>query len=133
MYKNVTACIKCENGLTPKFCTKMGTRQGCNLSPTLFNIYVNDLIELLHKTCDLIDLGNVRLNSLMYADDLIVMARSGTGLQKCLNIIHYYCKKWKLDINSNKTKIIVFNKRPAFVTSNHHIGGCSIEVVRSYC
>ena len=85
MYKNVKSCVKCNDGLTPDFPVQIGTRQGCNLSPTLFNIYVNDLIELLHDNCDLLDLGNTKLNSLMYADDLIVMARSEKGLQRCLN------------------------------------------------
>jgi len=47
---------------------------------------------------------------LMYADDIIIMAETPEDLQLGLNIIEQYCNKWKLKLDKNKTKIIVFRK-----------------------
>ena len=112
---------------------QIGTRQGCNLSPTLFNIYVNDLIELLHDNCDLLNLGNTKLNSLMYADDLIVMARSEKGLQRCLNTIQFYCDKWHLTVSVQNTKIIICNTNKPEKYGAFRLGGQVIEIVTTFC
>ena len=52
----------------------------------------------------------LRLLVLLYADDTILMAESATELQKQLNIFHNYCTKWKLRVNVDKTKIMIFGK-----------------------
>ena len=46
----------------------------------------------------------------MYADDLVLMSVSKEGLQKCLDDLHSYCKKWKLKVNTDETKVLIFNK-----------------------
>ncbi len=47
---------------------------------------------------------------LLYADDIIIFADSAEGLQNGLNILSDYCQKWKLTVNKEKTKIMVFRK-----------------------
>ena len=47
----------------------------------------------------------------MYADDTVILANSKTNLQKGLDVLNDYCKKWKLKVNSDKTKIVIFSKR----------------------
>ena len=52
MYEDIKMAVKLPGGLTPFFESLVGLRQGCNLSPILFNIYVNDLIkELQNDDC----------------------------------------------------------------------------------
>ena len=48
-----------------------------------------------------------KINALMYADDLIIMSDSKEGLQKEMENINAFCTKWKLDINTKRTKIMV--------------------------
>ena len=46
----------------------------------------------------------------MYADDMILLSSSSCGLQKSLNTLGMYCKKWQLIVNTQKTKVMIFNK-----------------------
>ena len=52
----------------------------------------------------------IRVFTLLYADDTIVLAESPEELQKALDAVHRYCKTWKLTVNIAKTKIVVFSK-----------------------
>ena len=57
----------------------------------------------------------------MYADDLVLMLASKEGLQKCLDDLNIYCKKWKLEVNTDKTKILIFNKSGRLIKKHHFI------------
>jgi hypothetical protein len=43
MYSYSTSCVKINDKLTEFFATKLGVKQGDNLSPNLFKIFINDL------------------------------------------------------------------------------------------
>ena len=101
-----------KNNQTQSFQYTRGVRQGCILSPPLFNLYVNDLAFSFNNILsDPFVLPNgTKLNSLFYADDLIMLSRSKLGLQNYLNKLSSYCNSWMLKINPKKTKIMVFQK-----------------------
>ena len=48
---------------------------------------------------------------LLYADDTVILATDEKSFQHSLNIFHDYSKLWKLDINYDKTKILIFGTR----------------------
>ena len=85
------------------------------VSPLLFNLYLNEIPNLL-KACNSIEQiilpNGSPLSCLFYADDVILFSSSlRTGLQTSLNIFQQYCKNWKLFLNLKKTKIMIFEKR----------------------
>jgi hypothetical protein len=65
----------------------MGVRQGDTLSPTLFGVFVNDLIDEIKSLQLGIPLDDAKVSTLFYADDIVVMAESETDLQNMLNKI----------------------------------------------
>ena len=72
---------------------------------------MNDLAFCLSRNHDPVAIGKYVTNVfLMYVDDLVLMSASKEGLQKCLNDLHIYCKQWKLKLNTDKTKTLIFNK-----------------------
>ena len=67
-------------------------KQGCNLSPNLFNIFINGLPDIFDSTCDPVPLDESLENCLLYADNLFLMSLTENGLQNCLNKLYDYIK-----------------------------------------
>ena len=81
MYLDTNTCIKphdCER--SSFFESNTGVRQGDALSPVLFNIYIADLQKFLQIYCQSPELDKTSVNCLMYADDLLLMSDTETGL-----------------------------------------------------
>ena len=120
MYDKTSQRLKFNNKMSRNFLTKKGVKQGCILSPKLFNIFINDIPDIFDESCCPARLGDTNINCLMYADDLIILSESEKGLQNSLNMLEQYTKKWKLKVNLKKTQIIIFStggykgKTPSF-------------------
>ena len=54
----------------------------------------------------------VKLLILLYADDTVLMVDSADDLQCALNEFSVYCTHWKLNVNVEKTQILIFSKGP---------------------
>ena len=110
IYKKTKCAVKIGSKTTNFFPYEKGVQQGNPLSPLLFNLYINDIFEII-KNESSISLDDISsFNSLMYADDLIIMSTTLEGLQTSLDKLNVYCEKWKLNINYKKTKCMVFSK-----------------------
>ena len=79
--------------------SRLGLKQGGVLSPLLFNLYIDDIKNIFDGNCDPITFFEEPLSHLLYADDLVLLSTSSTGLNKCLNNVAEYCYKWNLEIN----------------------------------
>ena len=114
MYKNIKSKVKYivyMNTLSDEFSCFLGVRQGECLSPFLFSMYLNDLEqEFINKGVEGVQVGMLNLGLLLYADDIILLANSAESLQNSLNVLADYCLRWKLTVNTTKTKIMVFRK-----------------------
>ena len=122
MYKNTYTSIIYKGYLLKKILVTKGLKQGDNLSPILFNIYINDLPEKLSMgKSDPVELNGLRINCLMWADDIIILSETPEGLQNCLNNLDEYCKEWKLEVNKKKTKVMVFTKSGKILKGNRFI------------
>ena len=111
MYSSTKARVKLQQGMSEEYQPNVGIRQGDCLSPLIFNLFINDLSEdLQNGVSDPVTIGEISLTHLLFADDLMLMSRSPTGLQGVLNSLHKYCERWKLNVNLKKTKVIIFQK-----------------------
>ena len=112
LYKKTSSCVKLNNSISDYFDVSVGVRQGCVLSPILFNIYVDGIVkDILNVNTNPAMLGQMKVPLLMYADDIVLLSESAPGLQNGMNAIHTFCLKWGLKINSAKTKVLIFNTR----------------------
>ena len=133
MYSKTELCVKVGKNLTDSFESSIGVRQGDNLSPTLFKIFVNDFIDTLDNSCDPAKLSTEFLNCLFYADDLVLLSTSEKGLQNSIDKLHEFCLKWKLKVNLQKTKCLIFNTLGRLSKQSWYLDGSKIENVRNYC
>jgi hypothetical protein len=123
MYRGIKSKISMNGMSSDFFCCNVGVRQGENLSPFLFSIYINDLEEFLTEK-NVVGLQSIsssienelflylKLSVLFYADDTVIMAETADDLQKGLDEFYVYCSRWKLNVNVEKTKVLVFSKGP---------------------
>ena len=115
MYNKSNCSIKLNKDLCNKpFSYNRGVRQRCVLSPILFNLFINDIPKILESKSVINSFvlpNGEKLSCLMYADDLIMLLQTATGLQKCLDVLSEFCSKWGLSVNLNKTKTMVFQKK----------------------
>ena len=112
MYSSLSAQVMLPDGMSKSFLSQVGVKQGCNLSPTLFNIFINDLVTLCNQTeNDSPDLDGITVSCLLYADDLVLISKSKNGLQNLLTTLDTFCSKWFMQVNLKKTKCLIFGKR----------------------
>ena len=132
MYTNDQACVKIGNKLTKPFGINQGVRQGCVLSPLLFNIFLSDLAKELEGMDGKIEIGEKSLNSIFWADDILMFAKDKETLQEMLTKLKNYANDNKLEINTEKTQTMIMNKTGRLMRRPFYINGQLLESVRIY-
>lgn len=75
----------------------------------------------------------IKMLILLYADDIVLFSENAEGLQQGFDILKVYCNRWKLKVNTNKTKVMVFRKGGAIArTVQFSYDGTDIEIVKSF-
>ena len=88
-----------------------GVRQGCCLSPTLFNICVNELSTTLEQSTEpALTPHHSEIIFLIYVDHLVLLSPTEQGLQQNLHLLERYCQTWAWTVNLKKTNIMIFQK-----------------------
>ena len=134
-YSNVKSRVRHNGCLGEPFTSNIGVRQGECLSPFLFSMYVNVFeAELATKGLPGIDIGTLNIYLVMYADDIILFGKTPGELQRALTILEEYCNRWKLTVNTGKTKIMVFRKGGRLRDNLHFLyNNSQIGIVSKFC
>ena len=132
IYTSDKACIKLNNSRSDPFDLNLGVRQGCILSPLLFNIFLCDLAKQFQTLAGKFDIELNNVNSFFWADDLVLLSKSEEGLTIMIKILEEYCHKNRLVINTDKTKCMIFNKTGRLIRRQFYLNGNQLENTRSY-
>ena len=134
IYSTSSLAVKTQDGRSRIFESKVGLKQGCNLSPLLFNLFINDLLSDINGHFpDSPILNGIPINGLMYADDLVLISESENGLQRLLDILHNYTRKWFLQVNKSKTKYMRIYRFKSAPIHTMYFGETPLEKTDEYC
>ena len=148
MYNNAKSCVMVDGIFSDYFSTTVGARQGENLSPILFALFINDFKDFLSigsfglstisdeaRKQDMSEADVERflkLFILLYADDSVIFSESIKGLQDGLTLAKEYCDRNRLKLNARKCKVVVFSKGKIRNIPRFYIGNEQIEVVPDF-
>ena len=94
LYENVKCTVRINGRQSDWFSVGTGLKQGCILSPLLFNGYINDLVKKLNELDCGIKFNETSIISiLLYADDIVIMSDCEAKLQAMLKCLNDWCKQ----------------------------------------
>jgi hypothetical protein len=111
IYSIANAKVRTNYGISEPFPIQKGVLQGETVSPILWNLYLEDLVQVLSESNTLpVKIIGDTIHALLYADDIILLAYTPAELQKKINILSAYLKENGLRVNLTKTKYMIFSK-----------------------
>ena len=109
LYKNDNIVFEVNGSTTKPLFLKQGVRQGCNLSPTLFNILMKKIADTIQSTEKGIKLGGHTLTIVLYADDICLITKSPEAAKEVYNLLARICEEIGLKVNIKKSQIVRSN------------------------
>lgn len=111
-YVSSRACVRVAGETSDWFTVNVGLRQGCVMSPWLFNMYMDGVVRevnarVLGTGCELVK-GNQKwhLNQILFADDTALVADSEERLRRLVTEFGRVCERRKLSVNVGKSKVL---------------------------
>lgn len=108
LYEETKIVLNFRTEKSEEILTNKGVRQVCPMSPTLFNIYINNIIQNWKQKIDAgikITRGKI-LNILLYADDVVLIQETEDDLQRSIHHLHQICQNYNIEISKEKTKVM---------------------------
>ena len=109
-YKNVTVRIRVNDVESEWFESKVGVWQGDTLSPLLFNIFINGIVDKVKESGVGVKVGEDIVSVLLFADDMVLTANNEEDLGLLVAKVKDFCDRWHLEVNVGKTKVMVVSK-----------------------
>ena len=126
----VRACVSVQGQKSDWFGVGQGVRQGCTMSPWLFNIFMDNIVREAKQRFDggvEMETGTIQL--LLFTDDLMLVAERDKDAERNVKVLDEVMKKWRMAINWRKTKAMVVKRGGG--TCNIAVNGVEIEYVRT--
>lgn len=112
LYLKQKVCMKIDNTESEPAVLGCGVRQGCIMSPLLFNIYTETImLEALGDIDEGIKIGGDKTKEIRFADDQVMTAESEEALQKLMDNLQTNVAKYNMKINMKKTKTMRISRK----------------------
>ena len=104
-------CVRVNGKQSKPFHVGVGLRQGCVLSPLLFIVYMN-WIDKCSQADECAMIGNCKISRLLFADDLVLLSFTESGLQRALNSFADAYNTAGMKISTAKTEVLHLSRNP---------------------
>ncbi|KAK7921963.1 hypothetical protein WMY93_008865 [Mugilogobius chulae] len=129
LYDWSRSCVRIAGSKSDLFPVHVGLRQGCPLSPVLFIVFM-DRISRRSQGPEGVRFGDHRISSLLFADDVVLMAPSNQDLQHALGRFAAECEAAGMKISSSKSEAMVLDRKK--VPCPLQVGGESLPQVEEF-
>ena len=110
LYNKATSAVLFNSSIEDWFRATVGVRQGCLLSPTLFNIFLGRImIDALEDHEDTVSIGGRTITSLRFADDIDGLAGEEEELANLVEGLDKASTSYGMEISAEKTKLMLNN------------------------
>lgn len=127
LYWCQSAAIKLEGAISRYMDIKVGVRQGCVLSPELFNLYSENIFQDINLPG--VNIGGIKVNNIRYADDTVLMSENAEDLERLVKAVYEKCKAWGLHINPEKTTYMIVSRKSQRNIANIKVGNKIIKQI----
>ena len=132
-YEDLSGEVKVGEVLSESFGMTCGLRQGCVLSPLLFSLYINSLVEKLKAAGAGVVCRGRLITALLYADDAVLFADNEEGMRVSLEALSGWCKQWSVEVNVEKCGVMHMRRRGVKRTGEKfYVESKEIKVVEEY-
>ena len=105
LYDKATSAVQMNGSIGEWFRTTVGVRQGCLLSPTLFNIFLEWIMsDAVEEHDGKVSIGGRNITNLQFADDIDALAEE--ELEALVESLDKTCTRYKMEISAGKTKLM---------------------------
>jgi exonuclease III len=131
LYQDARSAVLIENTLSSWFNTSTGVRQGCLLSPVLFNLFLENIMsEALQSFKGTVSVGGRDISNLRFADDIDLMAGSRQELKELTALVDKTCTDYGMEISTEKSKLMAMGTE--LEQPEIKVRGKSLEQVDSF-
>ena len=131
LYWDQSAVVRIGGELSKYKLIKRGVRQGCVMSPDLFNIYSEMILRNLENYPG-VKINGENINNVRYADDTVLIVDSEENLQRLLDITIEMSKEMGLTLNVKKIECMVISKKAIAPSCNLQSRGQQIKLVKKF-
>ncbi|KAK3557563.1 hypothetical protein QTP70_030496 [Hemibagrus guttatus] len=110
LYNRSRSLVRIASCKSDLFLVHVGLRQGCPLSPVLFIVFM-DRISRRSQGLEGVRFGDHRISSLIYADDVVLLASSGLDLQHALGRFAAECEAAGMRVSTSKSEAMVLDRK----------------------
>ena len=104
LYDKATSAVQMNGSIGEWFRATVGVRQGCLLSPTLFNIFLERIMsDALEEHDGKVSIGGRNITNQRFADDIDSLAEEEQELEA---LVDKTCTRYKMEISAEKTKLM---------------------------
>ncbi len=113
MYAHTESCVRIGENLTDWFEVRNGVKQGCILSPVLFSLFIEDLVQEIKDLGQGVVCADIMVSLLLhvFADDIVLIAPNPQSLQTMIDTVVNWCHRMGISMNLEKTKVMHFRKK----------------------
>ena len=112
LYKKSEDCVRVKDELSSWFTITQGVRQGCVMSPWLFNVFMDKIVrEGMENFVGGVKMSTTEVSVVLFADDVMLLTERKEDMEANLRELKKAMSNWGVRIHWGKTKVMMVSRK----------------------